>query len=179
MDPLWSETFWSTFKYFIILIVFTCCILCVSWIIKCLIIIEARRKHEDCNDSVLLLHDCCRSVMVQQNSLRLASEPDRSSWHPGQSSQCCTAVQPHKRVPGGFIFSSNQSDNRRFRSTILLVSCPPGVSVICLVCKANTKHRPPSPFTKDLIQRDFLKNVFKLRTAPVPGDMDPARDGLR
>ena len=24
MDPLWSETWWSTFKYFIILIVSTC-----------------------------------------------------------------------------------------------------------------------------------------------------------
>ena len=30
MDPLWSETCWSTFKYFIILIVFTFYILCIS-----------------------------------------------------------------------------------------------------------------------------------------------------
>ena len=37
MDPLWSKTFWSTFKYFIILFVSTYCILCISWIIKCLI----------------------------------------------------------------------------------------------------------------------------------------------
>ena len=37
MDPLWSETCWSTFKYFIILIVSTYYILCISWIIKCLI----------------------------------------------------------------------------------------------------------------------------------------------
>ena len=36
MDPLWSETCWSTFKYFIILIVSTSYILCISWIIKCL-----------------------------------------------------------------------------------------------------------------------------------------------
>ena len=36
MDPLWSETCWSTFKYFIILIVSTHYILCISWIIKCL-----------------------------------------------------------------------------------------------------------------------------------------------
>ena len=34
MDPLWSETCWNTFKYFIILIVSTYCILCISWIIK-------------------------------------------------------------------------------------------------------------------------------------------------
>ena len=34
MDPLWSETCWSTFKYFIILIVSTYYILCISWLIK-------------------------------------------------------------------------------------------------------------------------------------------------
>jgi len=36
MDPLWYETCWSAFKYFIILIVPTNYILCISWIIKCL-----------------------------------------------------------------------------------------------------------------------------------------------
>jgi len=46
MDPLRSETCWSTFKYFIILIVSTYYILCISWIIKCLIIIDVRCKHE-------------------------------------------------------------------------------------------------------------------------------------
>jgi len=35
MDPLWSETCWSTFKYFIIWIVSAYYILCISWIIKC------------------------------------------------------------------------------------------------------------------------------------------------
>ena len=47
MDPQWSETCWSTFKYFIILIVSTYYILCISWVIKCLIIIYARCRHED------------------------------------------------------------------------------------------------------------------------------------
>ena len=47
MDHLWSETCWSTFKCFIILIASTYYILCISWIIKCLIIIDARCKHED------------------------------------------------------------------------------------------------------------------------------------
>jgi len=47
MDPVWSEICWSTFKYFIILIVSTYYILCISWIIKCSIIIDARCKHED------------------------------------------------------------------------------------------------------------------------------------
>jgi len=36
MDTLGSETCRSTFKYFIILIVSTYYILCISWIIKCL-----------------------------------------------------------------------------------------------------------------------------------------------
>ena len=55
MDCLRSETCWKTFKYFIILIVSTnhSYILCISWIIKCLIIIDARCKHED--SSLLLL----------------------------------------------------------------------------------------------------------------------------
>jgi len=38
MDRLWSETCWNTFKYFIILIVSTYYILCISWIIKCLML---------------------------------------------------------------------------------------------------------------------------------------------
>jgi len=37
----------NTFKYFIILIVSTYYILCISWIIRCLFIIDARCKHED------------------------------------------------------------------------------------------------------------------------------------
>ena len=51
--PLWSETCWSTFKYFITLIVPTNCILCISWIIKWLIFIDVRCKHEDWCDSEL------------------------------------------------------------------------------------------------------------------------------
>jgi len=47
MDPLWSETCRSTFKYFIILIVSTYYILFISWIIKCLFIIDARCRHGD------------------------------------------------------------------------------------------------------------------------------------
>jgi len=47
MDPPWSETRWSTFKYFVILIVSTYYMLCISWIIKCLIIIDEWCKYED------------------------------------------------------------------------------------------------------------------------------------
>ena len=36
MDPLWSETCWIIFKYFIILIVSINYILCISWITMCL-----------------------------------------------------------------------------------------------------------------------------------------------
>ena len=38
----------NIFKYFIILIISTYYILCISWIIKCLIIIDARCKHVAC-----------------------------------------------------------------------------------------------------------------------------------
>ena len=59
MDPLLSETCWSTFKYFVILIVSTYYILCICWIINCLIAIDARCKHEDSSyhiDESILLH---------------------------------------------------------------------------------------------------------------------------
>ena len=48
MVPPLSETCWGTIKYFLILIVSTCYILCISWIITCLIVIDTRCKHEDC-----------------------------------------------------------------------------------------------------------------------------------
>ena len=67
MDPLRSEICWSTFKYFIILIVSTNYILCISWIIKCLIV-DARCKHEDSHYSVAVIENnqlqrvfCCRT----------------------------------------------------------------------------------------------------------------------
>jgi len=42
-----TKTYWRTFKYFLILSVSTYYILCISWIIKCLIIIDAGCKRED------------------------------------------------------------------------------------------------------------------------------------
>ena len=150
MDPLWSETCWSTFKYFIILIVNILCI--VHWLDNKVFnyhwsTAQTWRLLWQKSVGVLLLNVCCRSGMVQHYNLRLANEPDSSFVLTSRSecSHCCTAVQPHKRVSGGFIFRSHQSDNRRFRSKILLVGCPPRVSVICPGCKANAKHRPP-PF---------------------------------
>jgi len=47
MDPLWPETCWRTLKYLINVIVSTYYILCISWIIKCLVIIDARCRHEE------------------------------------------------------------------------------------------------------------------------------------
>ena len=58
MEPLRSETCWTTFKYFIILIVSTYYILCISWITKCLIIIDARCNHEDYFHSVYRFRQC-------------------------------------------------------------------------------------------------------------------------
>jgi len=51
MDPLWSETCWSTFKHFIILIVFIYYILCISWTIKCLslLLLSIRRTPSHCS----------------------------------------------------------------------------------------------------------------------------------
>jgi len=71
MDPLWSETFWSTFKYFIILIVSTNYILCISWIIKCLIIIDTRCKHEDghCRYNVTLRRVHATSGAVEKREV--------------------------------------------------------------------------------------------------------------
>jgi len=79
MDPLWSETCWSIFKYFIILIVSTYYILCISWIIKCLIIIDAWCKHEDskrifCVFSVYLLSVCIWNYSKTQNALNKKSK---------------------------------------------------------------------------------------------------------
>ena len=54
MDRLWSETCWTTFKYFFNFnCIYILCI-CISWLIKYLIIIDARCKHED-NKSYLTL----------------------------------------------------------------------------------------------------------------------------
>ena len=51
MDPLCSETCWSTFKYFIIWIVSTYYILCISWITKCLITKLIVKYHNFCQQA--------------------------------------------------------------------------------------------------------------------------------
>ena len=56
MDLLWSETFWSTFKYFIILIVSTYYILCISWILKCLITCPMFKSRHWTRDRYFLLY---------------------------------------------------------------------------------------------------------------------------
>jgi len=70
MDPLWSETCWSTSKYFIILIVSTYYILCISWIIKCLnekaVIYGSKRLAKDC------LY-CSQDCVQKQQTLFLKS----------------------------------------------------------------------------------------------------------
>jgi len=57
MDHLWSETCWSAFKYFVILIVSEYYILCISWTIEYLYVDDARRKYEDFFGSVSAV-DC-------------------------------------------------------------------------------------------------------------------------
>jgi len=87
MDPLWSETCRSTFKYFIISIVSTYYILFISWIIKCLIITDARCENED-----WYLGPSWKSV-----ELRIWLKSDKNigylTWRPNYTFYCC---QRHK-----------------------------------------------------------------------------------
>jgi len=75
MDPLWSETCWSTFKYFIILIVSINHILCISWIVKILIVTDARCKYEDNSKVISNVIDCAvkRAVAIQNVCCQLMS----------------------------------------------------------------------------------------------------------
>jgi len=57
MDPLWSETCRSTFKYFIILIVSANHILCIGWIIKCLSLMHGANMKTVLTVYTLLLTD--------------------------------------------------------------------------------------------------------------------------
>jgi hypothetical protein len=77
MDPFWSETCWSTFKYFIILIVRTHYILCISWIIKCLIHKENVKEQADSINTpvtiiTVLLWD--KTSLSQDDSTNLTSD---------------------------------------------------------------------------------------------------------
>ena len=58
MDPLWYETCRRTFKYFIILIVTTNYILCISWITQCLKVADVRCKHEDFQTQSFFIPTC-------------------------------------------------------------------------------------------------------------------------
>jgi len=75
MDPLWSETYWSTFKYFIILIVSTYYILCISWIIKCLIIIDTWCKHGEHIDQLIKkISTACYALSCVKYSLPIETQ---------------------------------------------------------------------------------------------------------
>ena len=116
MEPLWSETCWSTFKYFIILIVSMCYILCITWIVKCLIINYVRYKHEDyyrillflCqrgwkSSNLTLLIGCPYSQLMCLSS-GFQKKLDTDTWHKyqdiliawqGNNRQTGRRVQPH------------------------------------------------------------------------------------
>ena len=63
IDLLWTETCWSTFKYFIILIVSTYYILCISWIIKCF-------NYHWCTVQTWRLHRRCFQFNILNNLIR-------------------------------------------------------------------------------------------------------------
>ena len=96
MDPLWCETCWSTFKFFIILIVPTYYILCISWIRKCLINVSSFTVNS-------FLHQSTNMVISQSNAVQTAfmHVRKRPIWHMIDmwhfiiskfflSKQCCT-----------------------------------------------------------------------------------------
>ena len=60
------QSCWSTFKYFIILIVSANYIVCISWKIKCLIVIDARCKYDDFKLTVFVSSVVYSQVYVTQ-----------------------------------------------------------------------------------------------------------------
>jgi len=68
MDPLWSETCWSTFKYFIIWIVSTYYILCISWIIKC---VHTKDKFYVNNKLLTIFLFVCTKVALYEHGLEI------------------------------------------------------------------------------------------------------------
>ena len=69
MDPLWSETRWSSFKYFIILTVSTYYVLCTGWIIKCLSLMHGA--------SIKIAVSCPERKIVHWNK----AQHSHNSWH--------------------------------------------------------------------------------------------------
>jgi len=112
MDPLWSETCWSTFKYFIILIVSTYYILCISWIIQCLTIIDARCKHEDYTTWILKTYSSTNQPHAPAPTLnviavlRLASVSSWARDHPRPREKPVSGGSSSSRlaVPHFFLF---------------------------------------------------------------------------
>jgi len=97
MDPLWSETCWSTFKYFIILIVSRNYTLCISWTIKCLIVIDARCKHEDFTPYYRTFR-WPENVDLWRQWLRNIQHVVRVSTHSGGTKRVSTHTGGTKRV---------------------------------------------------------------------------------
>jgi len=83
MDPLWSETCWSTFKYFIILIVSTYYILCISWIIKCSILpitwIDVSRTNLRKRRAIVYIHSFKGLLLKLRRSVYYAVRTESSN----------------------------------------------------------------------------------------------------
>ena len=97
MDPLWSETCLSTFKYFIILIVSTYYILCISWIIKCLIIIDGQYKHED-QIGIINYTGLCIGLFLKEMNFILYGGKWIFTYNPGLLSWKCKHLNPYTRL---------------------------------------------------------------------------------
>ena len=89
MDPLWSGTCWSSFKYFIILIISTYYILCIIWIIKCLKAFEWRPIRV--TQTAIALGDTCIPTAIWSWQLKSAWPPVNVVLH------FCPAFAPLSR----------------------------------------------------------------------------------
>ena len=155
MDPLWSETCWGTFnplnaelnpichllallgahhifhvsglrvKYFIILIVSTCYILCISWIIQCLIW-QLLINDPDKTCSLRVLSDWWTPPQVSKVllfcTLVKVFSPPFPVWsvdasHLFSLHQCfSTFVRPR---PGKFFFHKTRAQSQQIYSSVL------------------------------------------------------------
>jgi hypothetical protein len=78
MDPLWCETCWSGFKYFIILIVSTYYILCIGWIINCLNKLEL--THFCIDLAIQLLPSAVPLYLTSTLAINICRQKTHSIW---------------------------------------------------------------------------------------------------
>jgi len=118
MDPLWSETCWSTFKYFIIVTVSTYYILCISWVIKCLITLAlhfSTRKSWSCRCSIFQIKTHSTSYFSGRTIQHFEEAADILFW--GQKKSCRYFIFGQK-TPSIFYWFSAITSSRYFEEAV-------------------------------------------------------------